>query len=78
MYWSTWEGLKAFNLLERPIVWVFDIENTNNSALKLWKANSLESILQPSFVDNMSKATEQECLEEYLIQFHKGECIHDQ
>ena len=77
----TREKLDAFNLLEHP-VWVFDIERTemywaNESALEVWNADSLESLLSRSFADDMSEATEQR-LNEYLVHFRKGESIQDQ
>lgn len=77
----TRDDLEVFNLLEHP-VWVFDIENkamwwANESALEVWNADSLESLLSRSFADDMSEATEQR-LKEHLVHFRKGESTHDQ
>jgi PAS domain S-box-containing protein len=77
----TREGLEAFNLLEHP-VWVFDIEEkgmwwANDSALVLWNADTLESLLQRSFSEDMSEATERR-LAEYLVKFRKGGTVQEQ
>jgi hypothetical protein len=69
------DDLSPFNLLSQP-VWVFDIENksmwwANDSALDLWNADSLESLQQRDFAEDMSDATAS-TLVDYLATFKKG------
>ncbi|CAB9526154.1 sensor kinase/phosphatase LuxQ [Seminavis robusta] len=75
------EDLEIFNLLEHP-VWVFDITGkamwwANESALELWNAESLESLLQRNFAHDMSESTERR-LAEYLAKFQQGGSVTDQ
>eukprot|EP00980_Cylindrotheca_fusiformis_P002367 scaffold543_cov119-Cylindrotheca_fusiformis.AAC.34 len=70
------EDMDLFNALEHP-VYVFDIINksmwwANHQAVKLWDAESLDSLLERDFAKDMSKASEQGMLN-YLRRFEKGE-----
>ena len=67
-----------FNLLSQP-VWVFDIENrcmwwANESALELWNAESLETLLERDFASDMSDATAR-TLGDYLTTFRSNDTV---
>jgi hypothetical protein len=73
--------MTVFNLLLEPI-WVFDIEKksvwwANQAALDLWNADSLESLLNRNFAEDMSEVAAQR-LGDYLERFHNGERVHEQ
>lgn len=70
------EDMNLFNALEHP-VYVFDILNkniwwANHQAVKMWNADSLESLIERDFASDMSEASEQRMLN-YLRRFEKGE-----
>jgi signal transduction histidine kinase/ActR/RegA family two-component response regulator len=70
------EDMAIFNALEHPI-YVFDILNksiwwANSQAVKMWNADSLDSLLERDFASDMSEASETRMLD-YLRRFEKGE-----
>lgn len=74
------DDMTIFNALEHP-VYVFDILNkciwwANSEAVKMWNADSLESLLQRDFARDMSKASEKRMLD-YLRRFDKGERVRE-
>lgn len=74
-------NLKAFDLLTHA-VWIFDIERqsmwfANSEAILLWESDSLENLINRDWASDMSKAT-QTRLNDYLIQFEKGETVDEQ
>lgn len=77
----TKEDLSSFNLLEHPI-WVFDHEKkaiwwANLSALTLWNADSLESLIDHRFVEGSSQPTFDR-LDGRLCRLRAGEKISEQ
>ena len=72
--------LRAWNRLKTPI-WIFDLENekiwwANESALPLWKANSLESLL--SRKRKQVSASTRARLHEYSERLKRGESFRKQ
>lgn len=72
--------LRAWNRLKTPI-WILDLENqkiwwANKSALPLWQANSLESLLDREW--KQISASTRERLERYIEQLKAGESFREQ
>jgi PAS domain S-box-containing protein len=73
--------LELFNLLTHPL-WVFDIEGkcmywANKSALELWQADSLESLLARDFQKGLTPATRTR-MDDRLQSLRAGEVLSEQ
>jgi len=70
----TRQDLALFNLLDHPI-YIFDILEkkmfyANQSAVEMWQADSLESLLERDFASDMSQASENRMMD-YVRRFQK-------
>lgn len=71
----------GLNLLARHPVWIFDVERkgiwwANNAAVVLWRATSLEDLLDRDFSD-MSESTNIR-MNEFIKKFNRGERVVEQ